>query len=82
MSSEKPRITVEYDGNATIVTLVDQKLLDDEAIRDLQSSLMSVIEDGGQICLLIDFCNFVFLSSAVLGLLIRMSKKIYENDGQ
>jgi anti-sigma B factor antagonist len=82
MSTEKPRISVEYDGNATIVTLVDQKLLEDEAIRELQGSLMSVIEEGGQICLLIDFCNVGFLSSAVLGLLIRVSKKIYESDGQ
>ncbi len=82
MSSEKPRITVEYDGNATIVTLVDKKLLEEEAIRKLQSSLMLVIEDGDHICLVIDFCNVGFLSSAVLGLLIRVSKKIYENEGQ
>ncbi len=82
MSSENPGVTVEYDGNATIVTLVDEKLLEDDSIRELQRSLMSVISEGSQICLVIDFVNVVFLSSAVLGLLIRVSKKIYENDGQ
>ena len=82
MTSELPKITVDYDGNATIVTLCDEKILEDESIRELQNSLLSVIEQGGQICLVIDFSNVRFLSSAVLGLLIRLSKKIYESDGQ
>ena len=32
--------------------------------------------------LILDFCNVRFLSSAVLGLLIRISKKAYEHGGQ
>jgi anti-sigma B factor antagonist len=43
---------------------------------------VSVVEQGERINLILDFCNVRFLSSAVLGLLIRVSKKVYERDGQ
>ncbi len=43
---------------------------------------MSVVEQAERINLILDFQNVRFLSSAVLGLLIRVSKKVYERDGQ
>jgi len=82
MTPIKPRISVEYSGNATIVTLADEKILEEEDIRALQESVMSVISQADRINLILDFRNVRFLSSAVLGLLIRVSKKIYEHDGQ
>jgi len=36
---------------------------------------------SGGIKLILDFGNVQYLSSAILGLLIRISKRIYENDG-
>jgi len=78
----KPRISVEYSTDATIITFTDEKILEEKDIQALQETIMSVIEQGGQISLVLDFCNVRFLSSAVLGLLIRISKKVYENDGQ
>jgi anti-sigma B factor antagonist len=82
MSQIKPKISVEYGENATIVTLADERILEEEDIRALQESIMSVIEQAGRMNLILDFRNVRFLSSAVLGLLIRMSKRIYECDGQ
>ena len=83
MAVIKPRISVEYAENATIVTLVDEKILEEKDIRALQESIVSVIEStSGGINLILDFCNVRFLSSAVLGLLIRISKRIYERAGQ
>jgi len=82
MTPIKPRISVEYSGNAIIVTLADEKILEEEDIRALQESVMSVISEAGRMNLILDFRNVRFLSSAVLGLLIRVSKKIYEHDGQ
>jgi len=82
MAAIKPRISVEYAENATIVTLVDEKILEEKDIRALQESIVSVIEQSERINLILDFCNVQFLSSAVLGLLIRISKKVYERDGQ
>ena len=82
MAAIKPRISVEYAENATIVTLVDEKILEEKDIRALQESIVSVIEQSERINLILDFCNVQFLSSAVLGLLIRISKKVYEREGQ
>ena len=78
----KPGIGVEYAENATIVTFTDERILEEKDIRALQESIMSVIEQAGRINLILNFYNVRFLSSAVLGLLIRISKKVYERDGQ
>ena len=83
MAAIKPRLSVEYSENATIVTFTDERILKDEDIQALRESIMSVVESaGGGMNLILDFCNVRFLSSAVLGLLIRISKRIYERDGQ
>ncbi len=82
MAAIKPRISVEYAENATIVTFTDEKILEELDIQALQDSIMSVIEQAERINLILDFCNVRFLSSAVLGLLIRVSKRVYERDGQ
>jgi len=83
MAAIKPRISVEYIGSATIVTFTDEKILEEKDIQALQESIMSIVESGGDgINLILDFCNVRFLSSAVLGLLIRISKRVYQHDGQ
>ena len=82
MAEIKPRISVEYAENATIVTFVDEKILEEMDIQSLQASVMSVIEEAERVNLILDFCNVRFLSSAVLGLLMRISKKVYEREGQ
>ena len=82
MAPIKPRISVEYTDNATIVIFTDEKILEEKDIQALQESIMSVIEQAERINLILDFRNVLMLSSAVLGLLIRVSKKVYECDGQ
>jgi len=78
----KPRISVEYAANATIVAFTDEKILEENDIKALQESIMSVIEQNKAINLILDFCNVRYLSSSVLGLLIRISKKVYEGNGR
>ncbi len=82
MEKIKPRISVKYAENATIVAFTDEKILEENDIKSIQQSIMSVIAEtkGGNVIL--DFENVKFLSSAVLGLLIRVSKKVYEQDSQ
>ena len=81
MAGIKPRISIEYAEDATIVTFTDEKILEERDIKALQESIMSVIEQAERINLILDFGNVRFLSSAVLGLLIRVSKRIYEREG-
>jgi anti-sigma B factor antagonist len=82
MSEIKPRISVEYTAKATIITFTDEKILEDRDVRALQESIMAVIEQAEGINLILDFYNVRFLSSAVLGLLLRVSKRVYEGDGR
>ena len=82
MAEIKPRISVEYADNATIVAFTDEKILQEQDIKAIQDSIMSVVEQGDDQNLIIDFRNVRFLSSAVLGLLIRVSKRVYERNGQ
>jgi anti-sigma B factor antagonist len=83
MEPIKPRIAVEYATNATIITFTDEKILEEQEISAIQDSIMSVIESaGGGVNLILDFSKVRFLSSAVLGLLIRVSKRVYQRDGQ
>ncbi len=82
MATTKPGISVQYGENATIVTFLNEKILEEKDIKTLQDSVMSVIEQSDQINMILDFGNVKFLSSAVLGLLLRISKKIYERDSQ
>ena len=82
MADIKPRISVDYIANAVIIGFTDEKILEQHDINALSDSINSVIEQAEKINLILDFTNVKFLSSAVLGLLIRISKRIYESEGQ
>ena len=60
MAEIKPRISVRYVENATIVTLTDEKILEESDIRALQDSIMSVIEEAERMNLILDFENVRF----------------------
>ncbi len=82
MAEIKPNISIQYTDNATVLAFTDRKILEEKDIRALQESVMSVIEQADDIQLVLDFGQVVFLSSAVLGLLIRISKRISEKGGK
>ena len=82
MGNVRPRISVDYAQEAVVITLADEKILQTSDIIALESSILPVIEDKDAIQVVVNFTNVQFLSSSVLGLLIRISKKIYEQGGQ
>ena len=82
MVTIRPKIRVNYAQDATMVVFTDEKILEEKDINALRESIISVIEQARGIKLILDFCNVGYLSSAVLGLLIQISKKVYEQDGQ
>ncbi len=81
MDHVHPKIGIEYVKKATIATLTDEKILDEADIQALEDSIMPLIESTEEIKLVLDFSNVEFLTSSVLGLLIRISKKVYESKG-
>lgn len=82
MDNTRPRISVEYTGAATMVSLMDEKILDQADIQAIEDSIMPLIKQAEQVRLILDFSNVEFLSSAMLGVLIRLSKRVYERDGK
>lgn len=82
MDQASPKIIVGYEENVTIVTLTDARILEEADINAIEGSIMPLVGQIKDINLVIDFCNVQFLSSAVLGLLIRVSKRVYESGGQ
>jgi anti-sigma B factor antagonist len=82
MAVSQPRISVQYLDDATVVAFTDEKILEETDVRTLRASIEAVIEQAGRLRLVLDFRHVKFLSSAVLGLLIRISKRIYEQGGE
>jgi len=82
MEQMSPRMTVAYADQATIVTFTDERILEEKEVRELEQALASLIEQADGIALVLDFSNVRFMSSAVLGLLIKVSKRVYEHGGK
>ncbi len=76
------RIDVEEVGDVTIATFVDKKILDENNIQQIGSQLFALVEEDGRKRIILDFSNVEYLSSAALGKLITMDKKVKANSGK
>jgi len=81
MEGTKKRITTEARGDVTIVNFTDRKILDDNNIQEIGEELFDLVDKHYKIKLLLDFDNVEYLSSAALGKLITLNKKVAEEDG-
>ena len=82
MGQEPSKIIVEYGQDVTFVTFVDERIVDEEQIRELKEALEPVIEKSEDNKLILNFSNVNFMTSALLGLLVRVHKKVCELGGQ
>lgn len=82
MGKSHPKVVVKYEDEIAIAVLTEERILEDREIQALEETFMPLIEQNEGLRLIIDFSEVRFLSSSVLGLLIRISKKIYEGEGQ
>jgi len=82
MEQEQSRIKVEYGMNVTIVTFTEERIVDEEQIRELQESFGPIIEKNQDKELILNFINVKFMTSALLGLLVRIHKNICESGGR
>lgn len=80
---QEPKITVRHTGKVTIVTFINKRMLEEWDIQMLQELIMTIIEQTRRIKLILDFRNIQFISSSAgLGALVRISKKVYERAGR
>ena len=75
------RLEVTEVGDVTVVRFRDQKILDDLNIQELGRELSRLVEVENREKLLLNFSAVEFLSSAALGKLITLDKKVKATEG-
>ena len=75
------RIFVQHGVDVTFATLNDEKILEEQHIKELEEELMFVVEEEKRDNLMLDFCNVKFMTSAFLGLLVKVHKRVRERGG-
>ncbi len=75
------RLEVNEVGDVTVVRFRDRKIIDDINIQELGQELFRLIEQDHRQKLLLNFSAVDFLSSAALGKLITLDKKVKAHDG-
>ena len=81
MDVNEPAITVGYGSDVTIATFNEMTIIEEQQIRDLEAELVSVVRKSGAKRLLLNFENVQFMSSAFLGLLVKVHKRVIEAGG-
>lgn len=82
MAQNRSKVKVEYGIDVTFVTFNDERIVDEEQIRELREEFEPVIEKNQQKKLVLNFANVKFMTSALLGLLVVIHKKVSEHGGR
>lgn len=84
MSSQprRRRLEVEDIGDVTVINFVDRKILDEQNIQIIGEQLFGLVDAEGRRKLLLNFGNVEYLSSAALGKLITLNKKLQAVGGR
>ena len=84
MTSQPRRRRLEWEdlGDVTIVTFTDKKILDEQPIQEIGEQLFSLVEEVGRKKLLLNFVHVEHLSSAALGKLVTLNRKIKDLEGK
>ena len=75
------RLDVNEVGDVTVVRFRDHKIIEDVNIQELGQEMFRLVEADGRERLLLDFSAVDFLSSAALGKLITLDKKMKAHGG-
>jgi anti-sigma B factor antagonist len=75
-------IVVEKRGGASLVRLVDDKIMDAKRIQQLNDELTAIAEQSQAGGLVLDLENVRFLSSAAINKLIVLDKRVKSSGGE
>ena len=75
-SANRRHLRLENIDGVTVVSFVDTKIVTEENIQEVGDQLYSLVEDDGYKQILLNFGNVQYLSSAALGKLINLKKKV------
>jgi len=79
--AEYRRLDLNEIGEVTVVRFRDQKIIEDINIQELGQELFRLVEADHRGKLLLNFSSVDFLSSAALGKLISLDKKVKAHGG-
>ncbi len=82
MSTGTRRLDIEEVGDVTVAKFIDKKILDEGNIQIIGNQLFALIEEDKRQKIVLDFSNVEYLSSAALGKLITMDKKVKAAKGK
>ena len=80
--ARRRRLELEPIGDVTVVNFVDRKILDEQNIQVIGEQLFSLVDEQGLRKILLNFSNVEYLSSAALGKLITLNKKLQQAGGK
>ena len=76
------RLEVADNGEISVVRFRDRKILDDASIQELGQELFNLVDVEMCQNIVLNFSKVDFLSSAALGKLITLEKKVKANKGK
>jgi anti-sigma B factor antagonist len=81
MRLKKTQIKVESGIDVTIATFGAQTILEERQMRELEAELLAIVGKNEDKRLVLNFENVSFMSSAFLGLLVKVHKRVIEAGG-
>lgn len=81
MESADPKIEIHREGPITVVELLEEKILKEETVNELTQQLFQIVQDNPGLNLVLSFSHVAHFSSALLGTLIRLHKRIAAGGG-
>ncbi len=81
MEQPSSHLRIKRSEDVSVVEFADRKILEELAIQEIGEELHQVVDAEPSIKLLLNFKNVDHLSSAALGMLITLNKKVKEQSG-
>jgi anti-sigma B factor antagonist len=76
------RLKVEQVGDIAVVNFLDKRILDEPTIQAIAEQLFVLVDEQGKRKMLLNFSNVEYMSSAALGKLINLHKKLTTLSGR
>jgi anti-sigma B factor antagonist len=76
------RLKVKKVGDVAVVNFLDKRILDEPTIQAIAEQLFNLVDEAGERKMLLNFSNVEYMSSAALGKLINLHKKLTTLNGR
>ena len=82
MTPGDSRLSISTEGDVIRVEFIDRNILDEGNIQQIGDEILHLVEEHDTPRMLISFANVEHLSSAALGTLITINKRVRDKGGQ